>query len=523
MNKLLPAEFNWPLHSAASSRAIEAAGLAELPTHILMERAGTSVARLSLALAPAQGPIWIVCGPGNNGGDGLVAARLLHANGQQVRVSLVGHRPDHPLPDDAQAALCAAQQAGVRISAELEQPPTGTQLVIDALLGLGLNRAPAPAFEVAIAALNALSAPVLAVDLPSGLLADSGALGGSLAVQARHTLSLLTLKPGLFTALGRPHCGEIWFDDLAVHTSLKADATLLGAQTMRLGTNATPYNHAKHKGSQGDVLVLGGAAGMRGAARLAARAALAAGAGRVYVCLLGQAAEDAKNAEGAVNTGAETEADSQRPELMRYAQQRLNNPVDWHQKILVCGCGAGPGVAELLPTLLEHGQRLVLDADALNAIAASAALQTLLGKRQSRGLATALTPHPLEAARLLACDTAEIQANRLAAAQQLSAKFNSTVILKGSGSIVASPDRLPAINSSGTAALATAGSGDVLAGWLGGLWAQHPDADPHALACAACFWHGRAAERQSAGPLRAADLVERMHALHPLAQDQPDH
>jgi hydroxyethylthiazole kinase-like uncharacterized protein yjeF len=157
----------------------------------------------------------------------------------------------------------------------------------------------------------------------------------------------------------------------------------------------------------------------------------------------------------------------------------------------------------------------VLDADALNAIAADATLRGLLQARRAQGQATVLTPHPLEAARLLdLAGGAEIQADRLAAAAALSGRYGCTVILKGSGSVIASPELPPAINSSGSAALATAGTGDVLAGWLGGLWAQQPAHSAHELACAATYWHGLAGETQQAGPLRAADLIERMHALH---------
>ncbi|MCV2349062.1 NAD(P)H-hydrate dehydratase [Paucibacter sp. Y2R2-4] len=504
MHKLLPAEHNWPLHSAASSRAIEREALATLPPHTLMERAGLSAARLCLALSSSRLSIWLLCGPGNNGGDGLVTARLLHSHGMDVSVSLIGHESGRPLPPDAQAALAAAQQAGVNISEGLH-PPQSTSLAVDALLGLGISRAPTGEITAAINCLNACASPVLALDLPSGLLADTGNLAGSVAVHAQHTLSLLTLKPGLFTAQGRAHCGQIWFDSLGVEHEAAPDALLLGAEALQTIARSRSASHAQHKGSQGDALVLGGAPGLRGAARLAARAALASGAGRVYVCLLESEASSA------------AEADAMRPELMQFAQQRLHDAPSWQDKVLVCGCGGGDAISECLPMVLRHAKRLVLDADALNAVANNPSLRPLLTDRAAQGLATVLTPHPLEAARLLGCSTADVQADRLKAARNLSTQFNCQVILKGSGSIIADPEsnRL-AINSSGNAALATAGSGDVLAGWLGGLWAQHPNTPPALLASAACYWHGRAADEQEAGPLRAADLVERMHALHRL-------
>jgi hydroxyethylthiazole kinase-like uncharacterized protein yjeF len=509
--KPIPKQFSQPLYGAASSRAIEATALANAdPTMSLMERAGMAVARLTMALTPTgSGPIWVACGPGNNGGDGLVAARLLHQQGLKVQVSLIA--ATRTPPADAAAALAAAQQAGVPISDKM-QAPAGARLGLDALLGLGLNRnrAPSPEMVAAFKALNTMGAPVLAVDLPSGLQTDTGAvLGGlgnsmtpNMAVNAQHTLALLTLKPGLFTGQGRAHCGQIWFDDLGQATTEPADAMLLGSEGFNDWRIQTAADHAKHKGSQGDVLVVGGAKGMRGAARLAARAALAAGAGRVYACLLGATSD---------------EADPQRPELMHFEQARLDNAnaiTDWSHKVLVCGCGGGKAIAELLPALLQYAQRLVLDADGLNAVAADASLRRLLKQRRDSRFATILTPHPLEAARLLGSDAAAVQADRLVAAQSLAEEFSCQIILKGSGSIIAGPQRRPAINSSGNAALATAGSGDVLAGWLGGLWAQQSQGDPFSLASLACYWHGKAAESQVSGPLRAADLVERMHALH---------
>ena len=345
---------------------------------------------------------------------------------------------------------------------------------------------------------------MLALDLPSGLHPDHGCLTGDAAVHAHHCLALLTLKPGLFTGAGRAHCGELWFDDLGVTPTQPSDALLVGEPCLSAwrAQAAAGGNHAKHKGSQGDVLVLGGAAGMRGAARLAARAALAAGAGRVYVCFLGTAPDD---------------IDLQRPELMQFPQLNLDDPnaiASWSHKALVCGCGGGDAVAAHLAHVLGHGQRLVLDADALNAVALDTGLRRGLKQRRAKGLATILTPHPLEAARLLGSDAAAVQADRIGAAQALVNELGCQVILKGSGSIIAGPHRQTAINSSGSAALATPGSGDVLAGWLGGLWAQQPMTDPYDLACLACYWHGAAARSQAGGPLRAADLVEHMHALH---------
>ncbi len=490
-----------PLHGTASSRAIEAQALQTSRPHALMQRAGAAVAKLALALQPHARQIWLLCGPGNNGGDGLVAARLLQAAGKQVRISLCS-TAGRAAPPDAAWALQQAQAAGLAIETVLPTSPPKADLLIDALLGLGLSRAPEGAAAEAIRLINHHPAPTLAVDLPSGMDGDSGR--ASLSVQAQHTLALLSLKPGLFTAEGRSLCGEIWWDDLGQALAGSADARLLGRQALRDWRRLSgPRGHASHKGSWGDVLVVGGATGMRGAAWLAARAALAAGAGRVYACLL--------QAEAGIA------APQDRPELMSWSESLLQFPDSWQSHIVVAGCGGGAAIAAPLPDLLRHARRLVLDADALNAIAADTHLRQLLRARQTLAHPSLLTPHPLEAARLLQSDTAQVQADRLGAAQALSLEFGCTVLLKGSGTVIASPHQMPAINSSGSAALATAGTGDVLAGWLGGLWAQYRDDDPaatHALACAAACWHGLAGDAQKSGPLRAADLIEGMHALH---------
>ncbi|WP_077037492.1 NAD(P)H-hydrate epimerase, partial [Pelomonas sp. KK5] len=356
-----------PLYGSAASRAIEAAALAGRPVDELMERAGLAIARLALALQPREGPIWVACGPGHNGGDGRIATRRLQAHGRQVHIGL-------------------------------GPPPEAPALAIDALLGLGLNRPPDEAMAAAIAALNACEAPVLAVDLPSGLLVDTGRPAGVEAVRAAHTLSLLTLKPGLF--LGREHCGRIWFDDLGITAGREPDAWLLGADCASAWR--APSSHAAHKGTQGDVLVVGGAPGMRGAARLAARAALAAGAGRVYLHLL--------------DAGAD-EPDPQRPELLT---ANTGTPAG---RTVVAGCGGASAITQDLTPLLQEAARLVLDADALNALAADTTLRQAL---RQRGAPTILTPHPLEAARLLGSSTAAVQGDRLAAAQALADELRCT-------------------------------------------------------------------------------------------------
>ena len=340
---------------------------------------------------------------------------------------------------------------------------------------------------------------MLAVDLPTGLCADSGRLLGEAAVRAQHTLALLTLKPGLFTAQGRDDAGQVWLDDLGVAPAPdSASAWLTGPEAV--GQVLPGRLHAQHKGSFGDVLVLGGAAGMGGAAMLAARAALAAGAGRTLVARL-----DGDHAP-----------DPWRPELMPRALSDALEPTLLQRATVVCGCGGGNAIAQPLAAVLLHAPQLVLDADGLNAVAADGALRMALQARAARGQSTVLTPHPLEAARLLGSSTAAVQADRLGQAQALAEALQATVVLKGSGSVIASPGRPPWINPTGNARLGTGGSGDVLAGWLGGLWSQAADRDAHAAAAAAVWLHGRAAEAGDPRlPLRAGDLIDAMAASLP--------
>ena len=497
----------WWLFDTAQSRAIEARALAEHAPGVLMERAGHAVARLAQAVAPHARHVVVLVGPGNNGGDGLVAAMALQRAGKSVRVHLVGN-PAARRPADAEAALHRVRSAGVRIEAG---PPgqalAGTDVVIDALLGLGSTRALESEMAAAVAWAAAQPAVCLAVDLPSGLQADTGRGLGSIVVRADHTLCLLSLKPGLFTAAGRDQSGQVWLDTLGVDIGDEdrsaAAACAPSPHALRRPWAKRP--HASHKGSFGDVAVVGGDVGMAGAAWLAAQAALAAGAGRVYCCPL----------DGAAHLLL-----PQHPELMGRHGWWLSPPPVLGATTVVCGCGGGSAVAAALPPLLSHVRRLVLDADALNALAADSSLATLSKGRAARGLATVMTPHPLEAARLLACSAEEVQSDRLAAANELATVFGCVVVLKGSGTVVARPGATAALNLTGNALLATAGTGDVLAGWIGGTWGSPslPADDMAWNAAVSSVWlHGHAADlAASADPgaptLRASALVEAMRA-----------
>jgi hydroxyethylthiazole kinase-like uncharacterized protein yjeF len=508
------------LHFEASTRALERQLLAALPSRTLMKRAGLQLAQLGRALAPAGRRAWVLAGPGHNGGDGLEAAMQLNRLGFEVTLSLLGEA--QKLPPDAAAAWRDALDMGLQASS-LEQAPAlePQDLIIDALLGLGCSRAPQGLLAQGIAAMRASPALVLAADLPSGLNGDTGQTWGN-AVRAHHTLSLLTLKPGCFTAEGRDHAGQVWLSTLGCGAScLPADARLLGPGCHAPFTRRSRARHNSHKGSHGDVLVIGGRQGMMGAAALAASAALAAGAGRVWCC---------------PSDGSEAPLLAQRPEIMG-AERAWADKAWLAGRTVVLGCGAGALEPQLLLAVLAHAHRLVLDADALNALAAlPQAWPCLQGRAAGR---TVLTPHPLEAARLLRCTSPEVQRNRLGAARALADRAQATVVLKGSGSVICSPWALcPDINLTGHDGLASPGTGDVLAGWLGGWWAgmetspsvsrlkpDGPNPTPdtplsegaapllHHLAGAAVSLHGQAAEMQARWPLRALDLIEAMLAL----------
>lgn len=478
------------LLSVAATRALEAASAKDLPTHTLMQRAGMATARLAMALAPHARHIWIACGSGNNGGDGLEAAACLRQAGRNVSVSWLGE-PGR-VPPDAQSSWQRAVAVGVPFLQGPPPPLEARDLCIDALLGIGLKatareqRPPSEPLRQLLRQLRTSPATLLAVNLPSGLDADTGQYtpgfapdAQELAAQRRHTLSLLTVKPGLFTAQGRDACGTVWHEDLGCggHALAQAPTAQLGMALPAAGTRAQAL-HASHKGSFGDVAVIGGEGlqargqGMTGAAWLAASAALHGGAGRVMVALLDESPWPM----------------APWPELM----QRRIDALDWPHLTAVCGCGGGEAVRGVLPIVLAQAARLVLDADGLNAVASDHALATALRQRAARHQPTVLTPHPLEAARLLQSSTQQVQADRLAAAQALARRYACTVVLKGSGTVTATPGELPCINPTGNARLATAGTGDVLAGLIGTRLAQ--GLAPHQAAALAVQAHGAAAD-----------------------------
>jgi hydroxyethylthiazole kinase-like uncharacterized protein yjeF len=482
--QILSRTHTWPILGPAQVRQLEPALQAISPTP-LMQSAGLACARLALAVAPHARRVWVAAGPGNNGGDGLEAALHLHQWGKNVVVSLVSS--PGPAPLHAQAALQRARQAGVCIQPEVPfewlQLLDAQDLCIDALLGIGATRPLSAELRAGVQAMHNCQAPVLAIDVPTGLNPLSGQWlgsdsGGALAVRAEHTLSLIAVQAGLLMGHGRDASGQIWLEKLSDQFSQWHHVVPLAR--LNAPYAAVPRRHASHKGSHGDVAVVGGEGmavdgmGMRGAAVLAASAALHAGAGRVILSLLSGQAEG--NAP---------------PDVMQREFKRL----DLEKLHVVCGCGGGTAVQAVLPEVLRRSAQLVLDADGLNAVAQEHRLQNALRQRATLPTAlqaTVITPHPLEAARLMGCDTQQVQNDRLKAAQELAERFQCSVVLKGSGTVIAAPGHTPRINITGHGRLAVGGTGDVLAGLVGARMAQGLSAF-HA-ACAAVAQHGQVAD-----------------------------
>ena len=495
---------DWPILGPAQVRQLEPLLQALNPTP-LMQSAGLACAKLALAVAPHARRIWVAAGPGNNGGDGLEAALHLHQWGKKVVVSLIAS--PGPGPEDAQAALQRAQLAGVRIqfSAPTDwlQQMDAQDLCIDALLGIGATRPLSADLQACVQAMKNCAAKVLAIDAPTGLnplsgqWLDGGNSGDTLAVQADHTLSLIAVQAGLLMGHGRDASGQIWLEDLGY---LPSQHSVPPLAWLNAPYSAAPKPHASHKGSHGDVAVIGGEGmytngmGMTGAAILAATAALHAGAGRVILSLLsGQTSDNAP-------------PDVMQREFDRLALEKLH---------VVCGCGGGTAVQAVLPEVLQRSSGLVLDADGLNAVAQDSALQNALRQRSAHAAtqATVITPHPLEAARLLGCNTQQVQNDRLKAAQELAERFQCIVALKGSGTVIAAPGRTPRINITGNGRLAIGGTGDVLAGLVGARMAHGQNTFEVAFeaACAAVAQHGQVADDWPPGEaLTASRLAQRL-------------
>ncbi|HEX4985185.1 MAG TPA: NAD(P)H-hydrate dehydratase [Burkholderiales bacterium] len=472
-----------PVFLTREIREIEAIVLAQPGAPSLMARAGTAVARLAREMLGERGKrILVLAGGGNNGGDAFVAASQLKQAWFEPTVVFTGQ--ESKLPPDAKAAWGEWRAAGGRTTGSVP-PDAAPDLIIDGLFGIGLERPLQGQAADIVSWVNGRDAGVLSIDVPSGLHADSGRVLGC-AVRARRTLTFIGLKAGLFTLDGPDYAGEVIFDPLGVDIPDAVQPHGWRIESPLLASVLPLRKRNSHKGTFGNVGVVGGAPGMVGAALLAGRAALKLGAGRVFAGLFSE----------------ELAVDLVQPELMiRPAQEVL--------KIEDLDCiAAGPGLGQsqaaqhALAAAIAHKAPLVLDADALNLLAAQPKLHKALLARASE---TILTPHPAEAARLLATGTDKVQSDRIGAARALGTKFNAAVVLKGNGSICALRSGDWYVNTSGNPGMAAAGMGDALTGMVASLAAQ--GGDPDLALLAGVHLHGLAADRLVASGIGPAGLT----------------
>lgn len=435
------------LYRAAQARALDRLAIEEhgIPGIELMTRAGDALFQSLQNHWPEARSLAVFCGAGNNGGDGYIVARLALAAGYQVTVYAVSD--PELLKGDARTAWQQFVDAGGRALAYSAGLAIDADIIVDALLGTGLDRLVTGLYADAIVAINANPAKVLAVDIPSGLHADTGNVLGD-AVIADVSVTFIGLKQGLFTGSAAEHCGEIEFASLAVPETIfeqiQASAVRVIYQPM------PPRKRCAHKGHNGHVLIIGGDTGYSGAARMAAEAALRVGAGLVSV------------ATRPVHAGL---MNLNRPELMCHGVESAEQLLPLLAKATVIVLGPGLGRSDwalaLFNAVICSDKPLVVDADGLNLLAA---LPSHNGNR-------VLTPHPGEAARLLNCSTADIQQDRFAAAIAIQVKYGGVAIVKGAGTVIASEHGL-AVSTTGNPGMASGGMGDVLAGVIGGLLAQ---------------------------------------------------
>ncbi len=463
-----------------------------IPGRTLMERAGSAAFGLLQEIWPEARDVTLFCGIGNNGGDGYVVGRLALEAGLTVRLLQLGD--EARLKGDALASAEAYRAAGGEVQA-YQGLPQRTDVMVDGVFGTGLEREVSGRWRDVLEAINRHSAPVLALDIPSGLHADSGqALG--VAVRALATISFIGLKRGMFTGEGPEYCGDIRFDALEV-PAVVYSREILSARRLDWGQQSStfsPRRRTAHKGDFGHLLVIGGDQGFAGAVRLAGEAAARTGAGLVTI---------ATHPEHAVLSIAS------RPELMCHgvgSPQQLD-PLLQRASVVAIGPGLGQDRwgQSMLGRVLQTSLPLVVDADALN----------LLAEEPLERPDWVLTPHPGEAARLLGNTTKHIQADRYLSVVRLQQRYGGVVVLKGSGTLVQGPSQRPtAVCSQGNPGMASGGMGDVLTGVIGGLMAQ--GIAPEEAACMGVCLHAAAADRAAANGERgmlAGDLMPEIRRL----------
>jgi NAD(P)H-hydrate epimerase len=484
------------LYSAAQVRDLDARLIAAgTPGFDLMQRAAHAAWRALRRRWPEARQLTVLAGRGNNAGDGYLIAALAQRAGWQVSVLAVGDAS--ALSGDAASACKEAQSAGVNVLPWEQQPLVG--IVVDALLGTGLNGDVREPYASAIQCINDSGLPVMAVDIPSGLCANTGRTLG-LAVRADLTVTFIGLKIGLFTGDAPDRVGELVFDDL------QADAAIVSQTPVSIKRldafnlpRLAPRPRTAHKGMFGRVLVVGGDLGFGGAALLSTESTLRCGAGMVTL---------------ATRPEHISAALTRFPEVMSAGIHSANQLMGLIEpaSVLVVGPGLGQHSwgRSLLSAVANADRPQVWDADALNQLAAGFV---------SLPKGCVITPHPGEAARLLGVSTQEIQADRPASALALAKKYNAVCVLKGSGSLIASPEKHLALANHGHPAMATGGLGDVLAGVIGALIAQKMPAFD--AACLGVWLHALAGEKCGASGrgMAAADLIPVIRQL--LEEQQP--
>jgi NAD(P)H-hydrate epimerase len=479
------------IYTASQVREIDRRAIGEfgIAGYELMTRAGSATLEALCALWPSARTVAVLCGPGNNGGDGYVLARLARARG--LRADVVALGDPRALAGDARRAFDDFTAGGGRC--EPWAPSVlEADVIVDALFGTGLARPLNGDAGTIIAAVNASGRPVVAVDIPSGLHPDTGVAQGAV-VHAELTVTFIGRKLGFYVGEGLDHVGRVLVDDLGVPSETRAGivpiARLIGADTV---AHALPRRtRSSHKGSQGHVLVIGGGPGMPGAARLAGEAALRAGAGLVTLAVHPD------------NVGVV----AARPELMCVGAASAADVKAALARATVVAVGPGLGqgawAAEIFAAALASGLPVVVDADALNLLAAA-----------PRACAHwVLTPHPGEAARLLGITSSAVQADRLGAAHELQRRYGGVVVLKGAGSIVYPPGGPPVICDRGNPGMAAGGMGDVLTGVIAGIAAQCGDLG--LAARAGVFAHALAGDLAARGGERgmlASDVLRQVRA-----------
>lgn len=493
-----------PLHDAASMRAVDAWAIEQrgLPSLELMEAAGRAVAEATVELA-GDGPVRVVCGKGNNGGDGLVAARHLASTGVPVEALLLGEADE--LSPDATANLKRLEGVGAREPGDMAEALRGSGAIVDAIFGTGFEGAARGPAAAAIEAINASPARVVAADLPSGVDASTGEAEGA-AVEAALTVAFHAAKLGHWIAPGKRLRGELRIAPIGIPADAPGEPRggLIGRRVLDLlpvrGPDSTKF-------SSGEVLVVGGSRGLTGAVCLAAEAASRAGAGYATVAVPAALEPIFEVKLTEVMTIGCGDGDRLGPE----AAEKIAAAAERAAAVVVGpGLGRGEHADELVAELLRGIEApLLIDADGLNALAGR------LGLIAERAGATILTPHAGELGRLLETDSDAISARRLDSARRAATLSGATVVLKGDDSIVVGPDGEPAINGLSSPALATAGTGDVLGGMIGALLARGLQAPVAAAAgVRAHAAAGRMAAERVGAPesVIASDVIESIPA-----------